>query len=106
MSGGAGRLRVWPGDYGVPSAEPYSLQVLTYAKINRADVRIDYGRMPQWLPIPSIEYQRVVVKVVSDIFTTIRVFVSVLFLVKFMYQNFMFFSQTLLIPTKFSILMS
>lgn len=74
---GAGRLRVWPGDYGVPSADPYSLQVLTYAKINRSDVRIEYGRMPHWLPIPSIEYQSIVVKTLPDIFTTICVFVSI-----------------------------
>lgn len=85
MSSGSGRLRVWPGDYGVASAEPYSLQVLTYAKINRADVRIEYGRMPQWRPIPSIEYQGVVVKIVADIFTTIRVFVCVFILVIFIY---------------------
>lgn len=76
MSGGSGRLRVWPGDFGVPSADPYSLQVLTYAKINVADVRVEYGRVPQWMPIPSIEYQGIVVKRIPDIFTTVRVFVS------------------------------
>lgn len=48
-----GSLRVWKGDYGAPSLDSISLQALSYVKFTGAKVRITYGSLPQWAPIPS-----------------------------------------------------
>lgn len=49
----SGILRVWTGDFGLPSFDPDCLQIMAYAKINKCKVKTEYGRLPYWRKIPS-----------------------------------------------------
>lgn len=71
----AGELRVWKDAYGAPSLDPVSLQALTYIKINRftGRIKIVYGRVPQWAPIPGYRNAKGQYKTAGDIIQAIRV---------------------------------
>lgn len=70
-----GQLRVWKDAYGAPSLEPTSLQILTYIRFNRLtkNVRIIYGSVPQWAPIPRFTDAKGHYDTVTDILQAINV---------------------------------
>lgn len=69
-----GELRVWNGAYGAPSLDPTSLQALVYVRINHltSRIRIIYGLVPQWSPIPSYKKGKIQYDTAADIMQAIH----------------------------------
>lgn len=69
-----GQLRVWKGSYGAPSLDPSSLQALVYVKINGLSnrIKIVYGLVPQWAPIPSYKDDKINCESTADIMQSIH----------------------------------
>lgn len=68
-----GQLRVWRGAYGAPSLEPTSLQALAYVNFNGVSVKIIYGLVPQWAPIPRYKDSNGQYETAADIMQAVGV---------------------------------
>ncbi|XP_018325965.1 metaxin-1-like [Agrilus planipennis] len=47
-------LRIWEGDFGVPTIDPDSLRIWTYLKINKIEFDVEVCSFPFLKPIPSL----------------------------------------------------
>lgn len=67
-----GQLTVWKGSYGAPSLDATSLQAMAYIKFNAANIKISYGLIPQWAPIPRYKNSKGRYETASDIIQSVH----------------------------------
>ncbi|KAF2883451.1 hypothetical protein ILUMI_22718 [Ignelater luminosus] len=51
-------VRVWEGDFGVPSVDPFCLYLMTMLKVRKVNVTFENACMPSWRSIPSIQFEK------------------------------------------------
>lgn len=85
-----GQLRVWKGAYGAPSLEPTSLQALAYVNFNAVSVKIIYGLVPQWAPIPRYKNSNGQYEAAVDIMQAVKVLVRSAIIHKYNFPNLHF----------------